>query len=553
MPGCRGAAISGWASCASSACWRTGSRRLPNRSSRTTAAPSRPSASGSGGRRRGTCSRRSSCRPATASLKASLRYCEGHLHRIDGEAEKLRRRTAAANQHFTEAVSAFREAAELRRDWPDPFLGLARTFIYGLEDIDRAADAMRQAQKSGYSTGDRETAQLGDGYRARGDALWQTARRLADMPQEAEYLLRATQAYRQALALYERVPGFSGVALNLRRTRRRARVRLRCADVGAREHVEGPERTRGMSDRASPMAITYTTAAERDVRRAHHRRWSAAPLDPALTGASVLAALLMFAAYQGAFAFSRTGDIAAPVVNLNTVADPQALETVFEPVCRCRAIGGWPPGSCSWFLVQADGARRTVPNVGAIARVRVPEAHDRSRPDRSGVSRSPARGARPRGRRGDRRSALGAAADLRAACGDQAVLDRPGPRIGPRACCSLWGALYLIAFHAVFAAWRWRGLRGDRVLLAAAHVLTAVGFAAMVSRPDPLRDLLLFVRYAEGVVAGLTVAVAGVVFQPSNRQPAKPQLSAAARRVRAVVSPPRPRDRIGAVRAATRR
>jgi hypothetical protein len=158
--------------------------------------------------------------PGNRTLLASLRYCEGHLHRIDGEAEKLRRRTASANQHFTEAVAAFREAAELRRDWPDPFLGLARTFIYGLEDIDRAADAMRQAQKSGYSTGDRETAQLGDGYRSRGDTLWQTARRLADLPQEAEYLLRATQAYKQALSLYERVPGFAGVAPNLRRTRR---------------------------------------------------------------------------------------------------------------------------------------------------------------------------------------------------------------------------------------------------------------------------------------------------------------------------------------------
>jgi hypothetical protein len=158
--------------------------------------------------------------PDNRRLRAALRYCEGHLHRIDGEAEKARRRIAAANQHFTEAVAAFREAAELRRDWPDPFLGLARTFIYGLEDIDRAADAMRQAQKSGYSTGDRETAQLGDGYRSRGDALWQTARGLADLPQEAEYLLRATQAYKQALGLYERVPGFAGVGPNLRRTRR---------------------------------------------------------------------------------------------------------------------------------------------------------------------------------------------------------------------------------------------------------------------------------------------------------------------------------------------
>ena len=158
--------------------------------------------------------------PRDTSLKASLRYCEGHLHRIDGEAEKARHRTAAANQHFTEAVSAFREAAELRRDWPDPFLGLARTFIYGLEDIDRAADAMQQAQKFGYTIGDRETAQLGDGYRAQGDSLWQTARQLADMPQEAEYLQRATDAYRQALALYERIPGFPGVAVSLRRTQR---------------------------------------------------------------------------------------------------------------------------------------------------------------------------------------------------------------------------------------------------------------------------------------------------------------------------------------------
>lgn len=158
--------------------------------------------------------------PGSASLKASLRYCEGHLHRIDGEAEKLRHRAASANQHFTEAVTAFREAAELRRDWPDPFLGLARTFIYGLEDIDRAADALKQAQKLGYTTGDRETAQLADGYRVRGDSLWQTARQLAEMPQEPEYLQRAGDAYRQAQGLYERIPGFSGVAVNLRRTRR---------------------------------------------------------------------------------------------------------------------------------------------------------------------------------------------------------------------------------------------------------------------------------------------------------------------------------------------
>jgi tetratricopeptide (TPR) repeat protein len=158
--------------------------------------------------------------PGSATLKASLRYCDGHLHRIAGEADKTRHRTANASQHFTEAVSAFREAAELRRGWPDPFLGLARVFIYGLEDVDRAADALKQAEKLGYTIGDRETTQLADGYRARGDSLWQTARQLADMPQEAEYLQRATDAYRQAQALYQRIPGFPGVAVSLRRTQR---------------------------------------------------------------------------------------------------------------------------------------------------------------------------------------------------------------------------------------------------------------------------------------------------------------------------------------------
>ncbi len=158
--------------------------------------------------------------PGNTTLRASLRYCEGHLHRIAGEADKLRHRNATANQHFTEAVSAFREAAELRRDWPDPFLGLARVFTYGLEDVDRASDALKQAEKLGYTIGDRETAQLADGYRARGDSLWQTARQLAGMPQEAEYLQRASDAYRQAQELYQRIPGFPGVATNLRRTQR---------------------------------------------------------------------------------------------------------------------------------------------------------------------------------------------------------------------------------------------------------------------------------------------------------------------------------------------
>ena len=146
------------------------------------------------------------------ALEASLRYCDGHLYRIDGEARKARGKTVEAQRKFTDAVSAFRESAELRPDWPDPFLGLARTFIYGLEDVDRGADALTQAQRLGYTPGDRETTQLADGYRARADALTKTARTLAGLPQEQDNLTRAVEAYRQSLNLYGKVVSFATAA-----------------------------------------------------------------------------------------------------------------------------------------------------------------------------------------------------------------------------------------------------------------------------------------------------------------------------------------------------
>jgi serine/threonine protein kinase len=158
--------------------------------------------------------------PDEANVRASLRYCEGHLHRINGEARKARRQTSEAQHEFTDAVAAFREAAELRPNWPDPFLGLMRTFIYGLEDVDRGADALQQAQRLGYTPGDRETVQLADGYRARGDTFARTARTLAGMDQEQEYLTRAAEAYRQAVDRYSKVLGFGGVPRSLRLAQR---------------------------------------------------------------------------------------------------------------------------------------------------------------------------------------------------------------------------------------------------------------------------------------------------------------------------------------------
>lgn len=166
--------------------------------------------------------------PESATLRGALRYCDGHIARINGEARKRRGQTAAAEEHFGLAVVAFREAAELRPDWPDPFLGLARTFISGQEDLERGADALEQAQQRGYAPGERETFQLADGFRARGRSLERTAGKLAGLPQEQEYLTRAADAYRQALTLFGKLAAIdaSGPIRLSERGLRRVVVRL---------------------------------------------------------------------------------------------------------------------------------------------------------------------------------------------------------------------------------------------------------------------------------------------------------------------------------------
>ena len=206
--------------------------------------------------------------PDDRQLRAALRYCDGHLHRINGEARKSRRQGAAAQREFTEAVAAFREAAELRPRWPDPFLGLARTFIYGLEDVDRGADALNQAQQYGYTPGERETAQLGDGYRVRADTLARRARQLASLSEERDYLARAGEAYRQALSFYAKAADFAGVPANIGLVQRNLnQVERRLVELS---QPTGP-------NESSPGGSTRDSSALRPLdpgRRAQVRSWA---------------------------------------------------------------------------------------------------------------------------------------------------------------------------------------------------------------------------------------------------------------------------------------
>ena len=192
--------------------------------------------------------------PNDSQLKGALRYCDGHLHRINGEARKTHRQNAEARHEFTEAVSAFREAAELRPAWPDPFLGLMRTFIYGLDDVDRGADALKQAQGLGYLAGERETVQLADGYRSRAIAFARTARKVRGMAGEQEYLARSAEAYRQAIDLYSKVLGYADAPRSLRA----ARGALEQVEQRKSELSGAPRRP----DRAPPFRLAAPQAAQ---------------------------------------------------------------------------------------------------------------------------------------------------------------------------------------------------------------------------------------------------------------------------------------------------
>ena len=153
-------------------------------------------------------------------LRASLRYCEGHLHRINGEAQKSRGDGDEGQEELTNAVVAFREASDLKQNWQDPFLGLARVFIVGLDDVERGADALTKAVDRGYTLSDREELLLADGFRSRGNSFVKSARQVRGLPQEHDHLSSAADAYRLALMHYQNAPNTGPVPNSIARTQR---------------------------------------------------------------------------------------------------------------------------------------------------------------------------------------------------------------------------------------------------------------------------------------------------------------------------------------------
>jgi hypothetical protein len=96
--------------------------------------------------------------------------------------------------------------------------------------------------------------------------------------------------------------------------------------------------------------------------------------DGVLVAASMVAVIVLTAAYLGRTTRSiqTRSERGIPIVNLNTVADSAALEPGLAPAFAAPADRRLAARELFGFLAQADGGRRVLRNVGAIARAEVP-------------------------------------------------------------------------------------------------------------------------------------------------------------------------------------
>jgi len=148
--------------------------------------------------------------PDNHAIQGKLRLVEAHLDRIDASAKN-----APRQKLLNTAVTEFELAGELLHDSPDPFLGLARLYVYDLLDVERAEDALHKAAEHGHPMGRRERAQLGDVYKRRADRTWRDSRAFTQVPnQEKDYLTRAKEDYIHAQELYQQVGLFGDAAHN---------------------------------------------------------------------------------------------------------------------------------------------------------------------------------------------------------------------------------------------------------------------------------------------------------------------------------------------------
>ena len=231
------------------------------------------------------------------------------------------------------------------------------------------------------------------------------------------------------------------------------------------------------------MSLSYTSAAVRVLHQERASRWRLRMPDAMLVAASILSALGIALACSGTLGALDASERAAgrtSVVNLNTVADSEALEPALSLVFTNPSERRSAARELFRFLAARRESGQDVPNVGALARARMAGA------------KAPAAGP--------------------LLTSSQLTLLKPSFTVRTREAFKnqvfLFGVLYVLGFQIAALVSRLRVARSDALLLVVAHLLTAIGFAALLARPDPVRDSFLVGRYVEGILVGLALMTA---------------------------------------------
>jgi cell division protein FtsW (lipid II flippase) len=252
------------------------------------------------------------------------------------------------------------------------------------------------------------------------------------------------------------------------------------------------------------VAVTRSTAADRD------RRGTAVQLRVArartgeffaLVAAIALAIAALVLAYRG-----RTARLPAPTqapLNLSTVEKREQLlpylTTIAAPAERqyiARKV----------FEYVRDLQDGGVPNVGVLARIRVPI---REVTATRGLTSLQARARELLASNKDATTvALLTGAEFSHLKPSFVVrdLERFKSRLW------IWTPVFVLMFFAVHLFWTVRGFRGSSFVLPALALLSGIGLVLMISLRDPLRDTLMFVEFIQGVALGcIVLAIASVL------------------------------------------
>ncbi len=247
------------------------------------------------------------------------------------------------------------------------------------------------------------------------------------------------------------------------------------------------------------MAVTRSRAEDRAAVR--ELRFSARAWPGSeflwLAAASILIGGGLYLVYQAkshAFGEIEKSLAAKQLLNLNQLGSREELLPFLTIISD--------PAERQFVARRIYYAAGNLQNVGALARLRVPESEIRNA---RGLASFKARMAHVPEAEGRERSITLLTPDEFRLLKPQFVVRQPATF---RREFLIWSALFFVAYSVVELWWLLRGFTGDRSLLIPIFLLTGAGLIQMVSLRDAVRDSMIFAGFAQGVVGGCLLLAA---------------------------------------------